>query len=750
MKRLHLVGLFALISLLVFSSCSEKEKEITVQSIAISQPSAELVIGETLNLKATVSPSNATYDGITWTSTKTSVATVSGSGQVSALAEGNTTITAMAGGKTASCSITVVKGYVTVSSISLNKDSIELVEGDSETLTATVSPNDATDKTVSWTSSNDAVATVKDGTITGVKEGEATITAKAGEKTASCKVVVAKKVIPVEKVSLDKDELSLIVGESAQLVATIEPNNATDKSVSWSSSDEAIASVDKTGVVVGKAEGNAVITAKVGDKSGSCSVLVSKDPLEEPIVFADNIVKRVCVSHFDTNGDGEVSYAEAAKVNYINSSFFGDYSNGVISFDELQYFTGLQAIPSSFCQGCRYLKRISIPERVTRIMNNAFNNCSQLESVSILGDINSIGDYAFYNCSVLNIDVPESCTTIGEYAFSYTGLTHVTIPDGTREIKRCAFMGCPKLESVQLPSSVTKIDIGAFIGCKTLNEVSLPSHLTFLGEEAFSNTSIKEVRIPETLVSIPRSCFSGTKIENIVIPANIATIGQFAFGSGILKTVTINNPDIFIDGNPFSSEMLEAFYGPLATQDNRCIIKDNVLIAFAHAGLSEYVIPDNVKVIGEQAGFGMPSVVKLTFPSSLETIRGSAFYSSKMLETIDFPDGLKAIKGSAFFNCTALKTVSIPDSVTEVGSNAFGGCRLDKMIVGKNADFAENAGYWCGVIEIYTAVMRATTPPKVCPYNIETLYVPTGSKSLYEESSWNTSYTKSIVEYDLE
>ena len=222
MRKHFLFCILTIVSLFL-TACSEKEQEITVQSIAISQPSAELKIGEMLNLKATVSPSNATYDGITWTSTRTTVATVSGSGLVSALAEGNTTITAMAGGKTASCSVIVVKGVVAVSSISLNKDSIELVEGDSETLTATVSPNDATDKTVSWSSSNTGVATVKDGTITAVKEGEATITAKAGEKTASCKVVVAKKVIPVGSIELNKTELDLVEGDSESLTATISP-----------------------------------------------------------------------------------------------------------------------------------------------------------------------------------------------------------------------------------------------------------------------------------------------------------------------------------------------------------------------------------------------------------------------------------------------------------------------------------------------------------------------------------------------
>lgn len=273
MKKLHLIGLFALISLQFISSCSEKEKEITVQSIAISQPSAELVIGETLNLKATISPSNATYDGITWTSTKTSVATVSGSGQVSALAEGNTTITAMAGGKTASCSITVVKGYVAVSSISLNKDSIELIEGDSETLTATVSPNDATDKTVSWSSSNDAVATVKDGAITAIKEGEATISAKAGEKTASCKVVVAKKAIPVESIELNKTSVSLRVGETFTLSATVKPDNATEKTITWISLDERIATV-KDGVVSAIEIGLTSIIAKAGEKEALCVIAV--------------------------------------------------------------------------------------------------------------------------------------------------------------------------------------------------------------------------------------------------------------------------------------------------------------------------------------------------------------------------------------------------------------------------------------------------------------------------------------------
>ena len=129
------------------------ETEVEVDSIALSQSSAELEIGETLSLKATVSPSNATYNSITWTSSNTAVATVSDSGLVAALLEGSTTITAMVDGKRALCLITVVKGYVAVSSVSLDKENLELFKGEKETLRLTISPDDATDKAITWTSS---------------------------------------------------------------------------------------------------------------------------------------------------------------------------------------------------------------------------------------------------------------------------------------------------------------------------------------------------------------------------------------------------------------------------------------------------------------------------------------------------------------------------------------------------------------------------------------------------------------------
>lgn len=167
---------------------------------------------------------------------------------------------------------------VAVSSVSLSKTSITLTEGDKETLTATVLPNNATDKTVEWSSSYTSVASVSNGTVTAIKAGTTTITVKTkdGGKTATCAVTVNAKVIPVSDVTLNKTELTLTEGESETLTATVKPDNATDKTLSWSSSDATVASVDDNGKVTAIKAGTATITVKTkdGEKTATCKVTV--------------------------------------------------------------------------------------------------------------------------------------------------------------------------------------------------------------------------------------------------------------------------------------------------------------------------------------------------------------------------------------------------------------------------------------------------------------------------------------------
>lgn len=181
-----------LCGILVFFSCGKntQEAEVKVSSVSLNDSSVSLVVGETVQLRASIQPSNATEKDITWASSKQSVATVSNSGLVTAVAEGSATITASAGGKSATCSITVSKGVVAVTSVALNKTTLELTEGDSETLTATVKPDDATDKTVMWSSSNPMIASVSNGQVVANSLGETFITASVASLSAKCKVTI--------------------------------------------------------------------------------------------------------------------------------------------------------------------------------------------------------------------------------------------------------------------------------------------------------------------------------------------------------------------------------------------------------------------------------------------------------------------------------------------------------------------------------------------------------------------------------
>lgn len=177
------------------------------------------------------------------------------------------------------CSIRPVSGIGTyaVKSVSLDQTSLSLPIGETATLTATVSPSNAADKTVTWSSSDPSVATVDEkGTVLAVKEGNATITAKAGDKTATCAVTVTKAVVAVTSVTLNYTSITLNYSSVVRLSATVYPDNATDKTVTWSSSNAGVVYVTANGLVSGVREGSATITAKAGDASATCFVFVTK------------------------------------------------------------------------------------------------------------------------------------------------------------------------------------------------------------------------------------------------------------------------------------------------------------------------------------------------------------------------------------------------------------------------------------------------------------------------------------------
>ncbi len=272
---------------LALASCSKDDPApVEVGEVKLDKTALTLTIGEEQSLTATVLPEDAQDKTVAWSSSDTKIATVNDAGLVTAVAPGSATIKVTAGGKSATCTVTVEP--ITVESVTLDRTELTLKRGETETLTATVLPEDAQDKTVAWSSSDERIATVSDaGLVTAVAAGPATITARAGGRSATCAVTV--EAIAVESVTLDKTELTLKRGETETLTATVLPEDAQDKTVAWSSSDERIATVSDAGLVTAVAAGPATITARAGGKSATCAVVVEPD-IYLSVTASDNTV----------------------------------------------------------------------------------------------------------------------------------------------------------------------------------------------------------------------------------------------------------------------------------------------------------------------------------------------------------------------------------------------------------------------------------------------------------------------------
>ena len=261
-----------------------------VRGITLSVSSKTLYVGDpSLDISATLTPANATDKSLEWSSSDPEVASIAPGAALHAvikpLKPGKTTITATTkdGGFTASCEVTVKRH---VSGVSLNKASLTLYVGETESLAATVAPEDASDKSVVWSSGNSAVASVSNGKVTANKPGSAVIKVVTNDlsKEAACTVTVKRH---AESVELSQKEIKLYLGENRSLTATVLPSDASDKNVTWSSSNPNVATVSTAGNVVSKSVGTTVITVKTADGGyqAECKVTVL-----EPVVYATSLI----------------------------------------------------------------------------------------------------------------------------------------------------------------------------------------------------------------------------------------------------------------------------------------------------------------------------------------------------------------------------------------------------------------------------------------------------------------------------
>ena len=450
-----------------------------------------------------------------------------------------------------------------------------------KTLYATVLPSNATTKDVIWSSSNPDVATVNaTGQVTALGYGTCTITATTYDGiSASCVVTVGT--VPVTDISLNANSLTLSqANQTAKLTATIAPENANNKNVTWVSSNTDVATVDNSGLVTAVANGSAIITATTKDGtnlSAQCSITVDISP---NIAFADVNAKTICVQNWDTGGDGELNEAEAAAVTDIGEAFKGNTE--ITSFNELQYFTDLTQIGNDAFRNCSSLTSVAIPSSVTKFGYDVFRGCSSLTSLTIPNSVTRIEEGTFYNCSSLtSMTIHSSVTNIEAFAFhGCTGLTSLDIPSSVTYISNTAFGKCSGLTSISVdpdnskydsrnncnaiietatntlllgckntsfPNSVTKIGSYAFYYCSELTTMIIPSTITFIGSRAFYNCS---------------------SLTSVTIPSSVTTIGAFAFSNcPELISVTVNmGTPITITSDVFSNRANATLYVPAGSK----------------------------------------------------------------------------------------------------------------------------------------------------------------------------------------
>ena len=279
----------------VLNATCEVTVRVAVTGVSLSKRDLPLVKGATEMLIATVSPTDATNKKVIWSSNNSSVATVE-NGQVTAMSAGNATVTVTTedGNHPATCEV-VVTDLVPVTGVTLSQTELSLEKGETADLTATVSPADATNQKVTWSSNNTTVATVENGKVTAVSGGKATIsvTTEDGNHTATCEVTVTEEDVVLTGLQLSPSETRLKVGGEATLSVSYEPAGASQREVTWSTSDAAIVTVDANGKIKGIAVGEATITVESKTNTSikaTCSVSVELPTAVVDAVFASVVI----------------------------------------------------------------------------------------------------------------------------------------------------------------------------------------------------------------------------------------------------------------------------------------------------------------------------------------------------------------------------------------------------------------------------------------------------------------------------
>ena len=435
---------------------------------------------------------------------------------------------------------------------------------------------------------------------------------------------------------------------------------------------------------------------------------------ETVISFQDDNVKMVCIDNWDTDGDGELSKDEAAAVTSLGEVFSENAE--VVSFKELQFFTGLEAIDDYAFSFCTSLKEVVLPEGIKTIGESAFDGCAALSGIIIPESVTNIGIWAFNGCAeIKTLSVPASVESIGNYAFGdCEALTQLSFSEGLQTIGEGAFQNCPLITEVTLPASLTSLQWGAFFNCSALVAVKVLFKTPInIDGATFSNRGNATLTVPHGC----KEAFTNAAIWKEFMAIEEVPQLFIVFEDNAAKSVCIQHFDTDADGELSYDEAAQVKALGTVFEGNTDVRSFNELRFFtglteikagAFRGCAEMqtlTLPRNIQTIGEYAFFGCFSLLAvnvveenntyasvdgvlftkdkktlLTYPTAKGvdyavpegtlTVGPSAFYGC-MLSNVYFPESLVSIQEEAFAESVTLQEVSLHEGFTTIAPRAF-------------------------------------------------------------------------------
>ncbi len=619
--------------------------DIPVTGITLNKTEITLEKGQTETITATITPENATNKKFNWGSDNAEViklvSSENGVLTIEALSEGEATITATTedGEHTAKCKVTVKGSETEEPGIKLDKTSEIIASAETLDITALKT---GTEQNINWETSNSVIATVSATTgntikVTGKKAGKATITATTedGNYTATCEINV---VYPITGVTINEETESVQVGSETLLTAVLNPINATNQNVTWSSSNEEIATVNEYGKVTGIKEGNVEITVTTedGKQQATCPVEVTAKKAEtsaSEFTYTTQNNKIIITGY--TGSNTEVVIPE--KIDGMPVETIGN-SAKVSGFDNVT--------------------SVVLPDTVKRIEGTAFRGYTKLTNID-LKNIETIGYSAFKECTGLQkITLPDTLTRIEDSAFyGCTGLNcNLIIPDSVDTMERLCFNNCKKLIKIKLSVNCSKIPYGAFNSTGLTGPLEIPEGVEVLDGQCFQGTNFTSVKFADSVKYIYQNAFRScsSKMEGeLILPKNLIHWGDAQFDHANFTNTSIKIPKsleiIGGDANPYFYETYRtentgygthSFYNLAPTTLKEFIVEDGNtkfkavdgvlftadgkrLVSFPCAKIVEngtYQIPEGVEQIDElgfsRAGSSAGNLTKIILPST--------------------------------------------------------------------------------------------------------------------------------------